>query len=102
MAARSDLALPAPAPTSAVDGLPSSTICSCTSICSSKQPVLRTPTGQPLPERVFCCLRLRGRLRQAAIAVTFDPAFEYLILVAILVNCLFMAGFSDLEAQTEL
>ena len=35
--------------------------------------VLETPSGHALPERVLGCLRLRSRLRQAAIAVAFAP-----------------------------
>ena len=38
-----------------------------------EQPVLETPSGHALPEHVFCCVPLRGGLRQAAIAVTFAP-----------------------------
>ena len=95
-------AVPASAPEAAPDGLPDTAVCSCATVCSGRRPVLLTPAGQRLPQRVFFCLPLRSRLRQAAVAVTFDPAFEPFILLAILTNCFFMAGFKELEAQTEI
>mmetsp|Transcript_43521 Transcript_43521/g.105631 ORF Transcript_43521/g.105631 Transcript_43521/m.105631 type:complete len:2203 (+) Transcript_43521:102-6710(+) len=67
-------------------------------------PVLTLPDGTNYAEWSFGFLHMTNPLRQVAIRITQWPAFDNMILLAILVNCLFMAlnpPFENLERESD-